>query len=374
MIFRTQEIKDIAGKVLSAVDSSEVSALTDNLEMEAVGDSFILTVASKDYSVRVTLPSTPDIFHATINAHTFLNLISQVTTEDIDLGCTDKYLTVKGNGSYKIPLIYDSDHPLELPKISINNVTCDMDIETSILRSILRYNSKELTKGVVMNPVQRMYYMDEQGAITFTTGACVNNFTLEKPVRILLTNKIVKLFKLFNGESVHFTLGFDALPSGIIQTKVRFEDSQIQLTAILQCDDSLLRTVPVSMIRETAETVYPYSAVINKSALFQAIGRLLTLNSKAVKSSGASTAKFTFDSRKVTITDSMGANEEPVYYDNVCENLAEPYVTYFELNDLKATLAVCEDANITVNFGNSRSLVISRNNIYNIVPESNATF
>ena len=281
---------------------------------------------------------------------------------------------MKGNGSYKIPLIYDSDHPLELPKISINNVTCDMDIETSILRSILRYNSKELTKGVVMNPVQRMYYMDEQGAITFTTGACVNNFTLEKPVRILLTNKIVKLFKLFNGESVHFTLGFDALPSGIIQTKVRFEDSQIQLTAILQCDDSLLRTVPVNMIRETAETVYPHSIVINKNALSQAIGRLLTLNSKAIKSSNASTAKFTFDSRKVTIMDNTGANEEPIYYDNVCESLVEPYIAYFELNDLKATLAVCEDANITVNFGNSRSLVIARNNIYNIVPESNATF
>ena len=48
--------------------------------------------------------------------------------------------------------------------------------------------------GVVSNPIQRLYYMDERGAVTFTSGACINNFTLEKPVKILLNNKLVKLF------------------------------------------------------------------------------------------------------------------------------------------------------------------------------------
>lgn len=370
MVLNTKELREVADKVLSAVDSSDIAALTDNLEIENVDSQLIMSISSKEYFVSVKLPlETNEDFHVTVNAHLFLNLISQITTEDVELSCSDKYLKIKGNGNYKLPLIYDGENLLRLSRVTINNVTCQMDIDTAILRSILKYNGKELTKGIAMNPVQKMYYIDEQGAITFNTGACINKFTLEKPVRLLLSNKVVKLFKLFNSETVAFTLGFDALPNGIIQTKICFENPSIRLAAIMPYDEVMLSSVPVSLIRSSAEEIYSYSATVNKNELIQAVNRLITLNSRGVKGNASIAAKFSFETSQLVIKDEREENSESVSYLSECPSLINPYEAYFDLMDIKLTLSTCEGNHIVINFGNSRALVIARNNIYNVIPE-----
>ena len=96
--------------------------------------------------------------------------------------------------------------------------------------SILQFNSKELSKGIISRPIQKLYYVDEHGALTFTTGACVNSFELQQPVKLLLNDRLVKLFKLFKGEQVDFTLGYDTISEDTIQTKVRFESDDIIIT------------------------------------------------------------------------------------------------------------------------------------------------
>ena len=120
-------------------------------------------------------------------------------------------------------LFFDNNEMLTLPPITILNKTLDMNISGEILNSILQYNSKELVKTSIAKPIQKLYYLDQEGCITFTTGACVNNFVLEKPVKILLNNRLVKLFKLFKNSLVKFTLGYDAISESIVQTKVLFE-------------------------------------------------------------------------------------------------------------------------------------------------------
>ena len=235
MILRIDALKEICSKILTAVDDSELSLVTETLQLKTVGNELRLAVTNKEYYAEVKMELTGDVedFHATVNAKLFLKLISQITTETISFTLADNSLVIKGNGTYKLPLIFEGDALLELPKIEIGNPTVNMNIDSSVLLSILQYNSKEISKGSVVKPVQKLYYVDDKGAITFTTGACVNNFTLEKPVSILLNNRLVKLFKLFNNGNVNFTLGFDALSDDIIQTKVKFENKDISITAIL---------------------------------------------------------------------------------------------------------------------------------------------
>ena len=86
--------------------------------------------------------------------------------------------------------------------------------------SLYNYNTKQLNIGSVAKPVQKMFYIDNEGCITFTSGACVNNFTLEKPIRVLLNSRLVNLFKLFKDELVQFNLGYDPLSETIIQTNI----------------------------------------------------------------------------------------------------------------------------------------------------------
>lgn len=366
MILRIEDLKDVCGKILSAVDSSELSLLTETLELRTESNTLYMSVTNREYYVQVKLDLGEEVdFHATVNANLFLKLISQTTTETVEITVDGTTLVVKGNGTYKLPLIFDDDKLLELPKIEISNVTSQFDIEGDILVSILNYNSKEIAKGSIVRPVQKLYYVDEEGAITFTTGACVNNFKLKEPIKILLNQKVVKLFKLFKNDNVHFTLGMDSISDEIIQTKVRFENDVVSITAILPSDDSLLASVPVSAIRSRTSTVYPYSININKDEFIQAINRLLLFtNSKDfVKTFG----NFEYHEGFMILKDSNNINSEKLYYSEPLESC--DYKNSIDLLDLKSTLESCPEKYLTMNFGDEQAVVIARGNVYNVVPE-----
>src|SRR5574344_137068 len=209
MIIKTDTFKDCCTKILKAIDSNELSTLTETLEIVTEGNTLYLNVTNKEYyaSVKFGL-GTPESFHATVNAFLFLKLIAQITVEDIELNIKDTYVEVKANGTYKIPLIFDNDKLLVLPKIIVNNPTVDMNVSGSVLQ------------GTIAKPVQKMYYLDQQGCVTFTSGACVNNFELAQPIKVLLSDRLVSLFRLFKNDMVHFVLGHDMLSDSIMQTKL----------------------------------------------------------------------------------------------------------------------------------------------------------
>lgn len=374
MIIRSEKFQDICSKILPAVDTNETSTLSATLELVTRDKVLYVNVTNREYYVQVKLDLDEDIdFHATVNANLFLKLISQITTDTIELSVDDTNIKIKGNGNYKLPLIYDDDKLLELPTINIINETNTFNIKSDILKSILQFNSKELTKGVASKPVQKMYYVDENGAITFTSGACVNNFSLEYPVKLLFNNRLVKLFKLFDTDNVKFTLGYDEIAEDIIQTKVRFETPSINIIAILSCDDKLLKSVPVAAIRNRANVDnYPYNITINKDLLLQATNRL-SLFSSGFGSKEVIKPYITLEFNKdfVTIYDVHKENKETLYFDNSAANFdsTEPYEVIIDLNELRSTLDTCAEQYLNINFGDDSAIVISRQNIHNVIPQ-----
>lgn len=367
MILKLSDIQDICSKLLFSVDSTNSFIVNETLELYTEGSLLYLSVTNREYFVKINIKLTKEEnFHATVNASVFLKLISQLTTDTVELTTEDTTLIIKGNGIYKLPMIYDNDTLLKLPEIVINNKTASFNINSSILSNILNYNSKELNKDIIFNPVQKLYYIDEKGCITFTSGACVTSFRLEAPIKILLSNKIVKLFKLFTSETVKFTLGQDSAGS-IIQTKVRFESDNIELSAILNNDESLLNSVPVDAIRARATDVYNYSVVIDKDEMLQLINRLLLFsNSKEILKPFS---MFEFSNSNITIWDRKKENKEVIFYNNSISIKDEKYSAIIDLNDIKLTLEGCKEKYITMNFGNSQAIVIQRPNVYNIIPE-----
>ena len=371
MVIRIEDIQGACSKILAAVDSNALSVLTETLQLKTSGKNLYISVTNREYFAQVKLPMNEAIdFHATVNANLFLKLVSQITTDTLEMNIVDTSLVVKGNGTYKLPLIFDGEELLELPEIQIMNPTVNFEIDSNALLSILQFNSKELTKGIISKPIQKLYYMDEQGAVTFTTGACVNSFNLAQPVKVLLNDRLVKLFKLFKGENVMFTLGYDALSEDIIQTKVRFETSDIIITAILSCDDSMLKSFPVNAVRGRATAAYPHSVNINREQLIQTISRLL-LFSSATSSKDVIKPFSTFEFRKdhVIIYDAKKENKEQIYYTNTSCNLEDSYVAILDLNDLKNTLETCSEQYVTINFGDGQAIVLSRGNVKNVIPE-----
>ena len=372
MIIKTIEIKDVANKILAAVDSNELSEVTETLQLKVMNETLYVSVTNREYyaQVKLTVGQGFDGFHSAVNANLFLKLISQITTESVDLTVKDTYMEVKGNGVYKLPLIFDNDKIMELPKIDINNITTEMDVDAENLNSILQYNSKQLNVGTISKPIQKLYYLDDKGAVTFTTGACVNTFALEKPINILLNNRLVKLFKLFKTGSVKLTLGYDAISDDVIQTKVKFESNDIILTAILSCDDTMLKAFPVNMVRGRAENIYPYSINLNKDAFLQTINRLLLFSSGfGAKEIIKPYATFNFTKDKVTVWDVRKENCEDITYISCDSPNLDLYEAIFDLTDLKATLESCTEQYLTMCFGDNAAMVIKRGTIANVIPQ-----
>ena len=100
MIIKTIEIKDVANKILAAVDSNELSEVTETLQLKVMNETLYVSVTNREYyaQVKLTVGQGFDGFHSAVNANLFLKLISQITTESVDLNIKDTYMEVKGNG------------------------------------------------------------------------------------------------------------------------------------------------------------------------------------------------------------------------------------------------------------------------------------
>lgn len=371
MILRSEELKSICTKILPAVDSDGTLA-SETLQLKVVGNLFSVSVTNREYFVTATIQlEEEENFNATVSAGTFLKLISQITTDTITLVVENNCLVVRGNGTYKLPMIFEEDSLLELKPIDIENETVSMRLSGEVLLSILQNNSKELqkVKENIVRPIQRYYYVDEHGCITFSSGACVNNFELEKPVKFLLSAKVVKLFKLLGTGEVLFTLGHDFIGDDTTQTKVRFETPTVTISAILSCDDSMILGVPVGPIRSRANSTYNYSVVFNKDELLQAINRFMLFVDKNSRNDFKSCAVLTFQKDGVTIEGKTVDFDEFVYYTGMDNNINGEYTATIDLVDIKYCLDSYTGAYATFNFGDGQAFVLANGNIKNVIPE-----
>lgn len=368
MIIRSEEIKSACSNLRYAVDSNNnLSNVTDMLELDVVDKNLEINVTNKEYFVKVKIDIGEEIdFHATVNADVFIKLIPQMTTETIEFTISDNVLIIKGNGEYKIPIIYDDDEIVRLPEIVIDNVTSSFSIPSSVLNDIYTYNSKEINKGLFSHPSQKMFYVDENGCITFTTGACVNAFTLPEETKMLLNQKVVGLFRLISTENMIMSIGTTTVDE-VEQTIVSFTNPKLSITSIVNVDDSLLGSVPVTAIRNRAYNAYTHSVSVRRESLLQTINRLLifTGNNSLVRPY----SKFVFSNADVTVYDKDMNNKEVVTYSSNTDTLADGYEAVIDLIDVKMAIESLKDEFVTVKFGDQKAIVVQSSNIYNVIPE-----
>ena len=373
MILKTTDFQNVCKSIVLAVDSSFAA----NLELVTKDSTLYLNLTNSEYyaSVKFPIESTEE-FRAVVDASLFLNLISGITTEDFELDKKDNSVAVKaGKSNYKLAMIYKNNELMTLPVISIENKTVTMPVSLDILRSVLNVNSKELTKiknskNVDIAEIQKLYYFTNEGCFTFTTGATLNRFKLDSPIKVLLNDRIVKLFKLFR-EDVTFSLGHDALPNGVVQTKICFETDNTYLAAIVTNDEVLLNQIqgPCTATKRFIEEKYDNSVVLSTKALSAALSRLMLFTKNSVDSANMRMilANVEITNNDFTITDKLG-NSETIAVENGSYVDAD-YSMPLNIADLKLVLDSCEEDHITLNCGNMRSIVISRGNISNLIPE-----
>lgn len=374
MIIKTKDFKEAANKILLAANLDTNAA---NLELVARNSSLYLNVTNKEYYVAVKFPlETEETFRAVVDASLFLSLVSGFTTDTFSLDIKDNTVVLgSGKSKYKVAMIYENEDLMALPVIAIQNKTVEMSIPNDILMSILNVNSKELlkTKYLDVSELNKLYYIDETGCFTFTNGSCLNSFTLEKPVKLLLNDRIVRLFNLFK-DDVKFSLGMDPIANGSIQTKMVLETPDTYLAAVITCDDALIAKVqhPCEATKRYLSENYDHKLVLSTTDLASAINRLMafTKNSKAtsekINMAYLPTA-MKIENGELVIKDKFD-NYETVSIANESYSTGD-YEMFVNLYDIKLVLDSCKADHITLNCGNHRSIVVTRGTVANLIPE-----
>lgn len=375
MILKTKTFQEAANKILVAVGLDRTAA---NLELAAKDTALYLRVTNREYYVAVKFDlQEPTDFRAVVDANLFLNLISGINTEEFELSIKDTHVAVKaGKSNYKLAMIYENDELMKLPiiKLDKDQVTVDMPITQDILLSILNVNGKEIQKAkrLDVNELQRYYYIDETGCFTFTTGACVNSFTLEKPIKLLLTDKVVKLFKLFETD-VWMSYGHQVNKDNSLQPIVVFQTENVYVASRLLNDDTCISKIkaPCDAMKNLIKEAYDHTLVLSASDLAAAISRLLMFhkNSSAKADLSFVPSLVDFTDTELVISDLSGDNKEVITIENGSVT-AGNYSMGVNLIDLKAVLDSCKNEHITVNCGNRKSIIINRGTISNVIAET----
>ena len=375
MILKTKIFQEAANKILVAVCTDRSAA---NLELAAKDSRLYLRVTNREQYVAVGFElEDPTEFRAVVDANLFLNLISGINTEEFELNINDTNVVVKaGKSSYKLAMIYENDQLMKLPVIKLDpdQVTVNMPISHDILMSILNVNGKEIQKAkkLDVNELQRYYFIDETGCFTFTTGACVNAFTLEKPIKLLLTDKVVKLFKLFSTD-VWLSYGHNINSDGSLQPIVIFQTEDVYIATRIINDETYVQRVkaPCDAMKNLVKAVYDHNLVLSSTDLSAAINRLLMFykNSSAKADLNFVPANISFDNTELTISDISGNNHEVVTVENG-SSTPGGYSMGVNLIDLKFVLDSCKNEHITMNCGNKKSVIICRGNISNVIAET----
>jgi hypothetical protein len=375
MILKTKNFQEAANKILLAVGVDKAAA---NLELAAKDTALYLRVTNREWYTAIKFDlETPTEFRAVVDANLFLNLISGISTEEFELEIKDTVVVVKaGRSSYKLAMIYENDQLMKLPIIKLDpeQVTVSMNISNDILMSILNVNSREVQKAkkVEVNELQRYYYIDETGCFTFTTGACINAFTLEKPIKLLLTDKVVKLFKLF-GSDAFLSYGHIVNADNSLQPIVVFQTEDVYVATRLLSDETCIQKVkaPCDAMKALAKEVYEHNLVLSATDLSAAISRLLMFhkNSSAKADLSFVPASVEFSNTELTISDLSGDNKEVITIENG-SSTPGGYSMGVNLIDLKAVLDSCKNEHITMNCGNHKSIIICRANISNVIAET----
>lgn len=371
MKFKTVDFQNVCKTIALAVDDYAA-----NLELVTNDNFLYLNVTNKEYYVSVKFPiDGHEDFRAVVDAALFLNLISGINTEFFDITKKDNVILVKtGKSSYKLAMIFENDTLIDLPKIVVYNKTVEMPISIDVLKSILNVNSKEVSKiksAVTLNEAQKLYYITQNGCFTFSTGACLNGFTLEKPVQLLLNDRLVHLFKLFKND-VKFGFGYDSVgASNIVQSKIVMETDDIYLAAIITNDDTLISRVqgPCTATKQFIEYNYPIKVVVSVNELSAAISRLMLFTKNSIDNVNikAMMTSIEITNNEFTLIDKLG-NSESVTIENG-SFVDSDYKFSINLSDLKLVLDSCKDEHITINCGNERTVVITRGTISNVIPE-----
>ena len=260
----TKVLQNMLKKVVKCASVASNNVMTSLLNV--VVESGVLRISKTDARnfFDVTASVDTDDLEFTVVTDTFSQIVSKITTKDLTITKKDDCVVVKGNGTYKIPLMLDAEgSEIEFPRYIVRNAKYSGTVSRSDIQKILECNKPSVgVPNAVAIPALTAYYVTSDAVVTSDTfRVCVNDLSLFD-FDCLIPASSFDLLGLFDSD-VDYVADDEC---------IEFKSSNMRLFTSFMNDK--IDDFPIDKCKAFAESKFPSSCVLNKTAVLAATDRL----------------------------------------------------------------------------------------------------
>lgn len=284
----------------------------------------------------------------TVDADKFGKLIAKTTSEDIELIVIDDVLSVKANGTYKIPLIADEEGLVTFPDLSeTKGKTTNIKL-TSIMQA---YNiNKSALAKTLENPALTCYYCGDMVISTDANVITFNDFKMfEQDEPLLISPQLMQLLTLNKQEDIKLIAD---------KTLLTFiADDMVVQGAVMEG----IEDFPADDVKAYLDEAFTSSCKVPKDLLLATLDRLALFIEPYDKNG----AYFTFGRKGINIHSKKDASTEIINY--VESKNFEPFMCCVDIPMLKEQLQANPDDTVKICYGNENALKIESGKVTQVI-------
>lgn len=211
MKIKTKDLKAMVSKVQKGFVVNGIVPITGLINIKNDGNDFYLRTTDGSYHYRARLAGLGgEAMSVCVNASLFVSLVSKTTVDEVELSVDEGSLRFKGNGSYKLEVVYDGGSPLDFPSLDEYDGAV---FEGSVKREALSdaFASCEVTMAKSMEKFPKFSGMNVGDSFVSTNNAvaCVHEGECAVASPFLIPYPALRFIASFSEETIQFAIKDD---------------------------------------------------------------------------------------------------------------------------------------------------------------------
>jgi hypothetical protein len=345
----SSRMKDAVNKAIKGAGFNNLIPITSMIGIKLEGGKLRLFTTDMTNTLCIIIDKVSGVdMDITVDADKFGKLIAKTTSEDIELIVIDDVLSVKANGTYKIPLISDEEGLVTFPALSeTKGKTTNVKL-TSIMQA---YNiNKSALAKTLENPALTGYYCGDMVISTDANVITFNDFKMfEQDEPLLISPQLMQLLTLNKQEDIKLIVD---------RTLLTFvADDMVVQGAVMEG----IEDFPADDVKAYLDEAFTSSCKVPKDLLLATLDRLALFIEPYDKNG----AYFTFGRKGINIHSKKDASTEIINY--VESKNFEPFMCCVDIPMLKEQLQANPDDTVKICYGNENALKIESGKVTQVI-------
>lgn len=337
MKITTQRLKDATNKAIKGAGFNNRISLTSMIGIKlSEGNLYISTTDMTNTLTAIIDKVVGDDIDVTVDADKFSKLIGKMTSTDIEINLAGDNLVIKGNGTYKLPLISDEDGLVTFPIIERKPTSGKIHL-TSVMNAY-NVNRFALAK-TIEQPSLTGYYCGEQVISTDATVITFNGFNMFGDNNALLISAPMMTLLTLNDKEE-------------IEVAINGNDLQFVTENLIISGPTLegIEDFPVNEITAYLDEAFTSSCKVPKGLLLDVLDRL----SLFIEPYDKNGAYFTFGRKGITIHSKKEASTETINY--IESKDFNAFVCCVDIPAFKEQLQAIPEDTVEIHYGNENAI------------------